>query len=105
MAEQLQIRPVEKVTVLLPKCFRHCKSFPGSIPLTSTERGLGKGTTYSSACKPWWREEEMVPRLSMPSAGFTWRPVLRMPSCEKANRGDLAGFTTEIKEEPGVLSE
>ena len=39
MAEQLEIQPVEKVTVLLhtvliPKCFRHCTSF---LTLNSTD--------------------------------------------------------------------
>lgn len=47
----------------------------------------------------------MVPSLSTPSAAFTGRPVLHMPSCEKPNRGDLAGFTTEMKGKPGILNE
>ena len=28
-----------------------------------------------------------------------------MTSCEKANRGDLAMFTPQIKEKPGTLNE
>lgn len=111
MAEQLEIQPVEKVTVLLhtvliPKCFRHCTSFSTLHSTDKLWKGAGKGPRlFHLLVKHHEESGRWCPVYPCCLQLFTWRPVLDMTSCEKANRGDLAVYTPQIKEKPGILNE